>query len=154
MLYQRLRHWRNLKSLCAVALWFILSGITSSQPLAARADDFDSSRCKAAFAAGDYASAAKDCHAEAEATLNAVKKSHLTGDSRADALGIAAIQMELASAAESRDGIPSDAARAPDSLNEAKLLIHQALKSCTTVKCRDRTQHAADRIDSTQDFSS
>jgi hypothetical protein len=86
--------------------------------------------------------------------LGTVKKSHLTGDSKADALGIAAIQMQLASIAQSRDGIASDAAKAPYSLKEAKRLIHRALKSCMSAKCRNAMQHEADRIDSWQDSSS
>src|SRR5580704_119733 len=129
MVYQNLQHWRSPKCLGAVAMWLTLSAVAASNPLVAGATDFDSSHCKSAFAAGDYASAAKYCRGEAEAMLDTIKKSHLTGDSEADALGIAAIQMQLASVAQSRDGIASDAAQAPNSLNEAKRLINQALKT-------------------------
>lgn len=154
MVHLRLRRGRAIRYLSIVAIWLCLSAACASKATVASARDFDSSHCKSAFATAEYASAAKYCRAEAEATLDNVKKSHLTGDSKADALGIAAIQMQLASVAQSRDGIAADAAKAPDSLNEARTLIHQALKSCTSNKCREAMQRAADRIDSQPDSSS
>jgi hypothetical protein len=141
--------------LCAVAVWLILSSATLSHTSdASSIGDFDTSQCKSTFAAHDYASAAKECRSEAAAILNALKQSQLTGDSRADALGIAAIQMLLASVAQSRDRISSDAAQAANSLNEAKRLINQALKSCTSATCRDKMEREAERIDSWQDSTS
>jgi hypothetical protein len=137
-----------------LAFWLGLSATNVSKPTAASAQNIDSSHCKAAFASAEYASAAKYCRAEAQATLDNLKKSHLTGDSKAETLGIAALQMRLASVAQSRDGISADAAKASDSLNEARTLIHQALKSCTSNKCRDAMQRGSDRIDSQQDSSS
>ena len=154
MVRQKLQHWRSLKSLCAVSIWLALTAVAASNPSIVGATDFDSSHCKSAFTAGHYTSAAKSCRAEAEATLDTVKKSHLTGDAKADTLGIAAIQMQLASVAQSRNGIASDEAQAPNSLNEAKRLINSALKSCTSAKCRNSMQRGADRIESWIDSSS
>jgi hypothetical protein len=139
---------RGTKGIYALAICLTLNGVLFNVTADADPTDFDSSHCKSALIAGDYTSAAKSCPAEAEATLNMVKGSRLTGDSRADALGIAAIQMELASFAESRDGIASDAARAPHSLAEAKRLIYEALQTCKSAKCRNAMQQRADRIDS------
>jgi hypothetical protein len=139
---------RGTKSSSALAICLTLNAAVFCIPANADPTDFDSSRCKSALLASDYASAARLCSAEAEATLNMVKASHLTGDSRADALGIAAIQMELAFFAQSHDGIASDAAKALHSLAEAKRLIRDALQTCKSAKCRSAMQHRADRIDS------
>ena len=143
-----------MKSFCALATALILSVVALGKSAIADPTDFDSSPCKSAFVAGNYSSAAKNCRTEAEATLNMVNNSHLKGDSRADALGIAAIQMQLTSVAQTRDGIASDAAQASRFASEAKRLIHEALQSCASDKCRDTMRREADRIESWQDATS
>lgn len=128
--------------------------VLATTPAIADPTDFDSSSCRAAFAAGDYSAAVKDCRAAAEATLDKVKKSRLTGDSRADALGIAAIQFQLTAIAQARDGVTSDAARAAHSLDEAQSLIQAALRSCKSAKCHTTMQQEAGRIELSRDFTS
>jgi hypothetical protein len=148
MAYRSRPRWPAIAFPYAVTMCLTLGSVATSDPAVARADDFDSSHCKSAFAAGDYASATKYCRAEAETMLNKVSEKHLQGDQKAYTLGIAAIQMELLSAAQSRTGVASDGAQAPRTLNEARRLIHAAINSCQSTKCRDAMQHTANRIDS------
>jgi hypothetical protein len=137
-------HCSVMKSPWVLAIAAIVSIAPLCKSAIADPTNFDSSHCKSAFAARDYASAAKYCRAEAQATLKKVSGQHLQGDQKAYILGIAAIQMELLSAAQSR----TDAAEAPQTLNEAKRLIHTAINSCQSSKCRDAMQHTANRIES------
>ena len=76
-----------IKCLSIVALWLGLSAASVSKPTVASAQDIDSSHCKAAFESAEYILAAKYCRADAQATLDSIKKSHLTGDSKAESLG-------------------------------------------------------------------
>lgn len=148
------QNYGPMRSFCAGAATLILGVFALGTSAIADPTDFDASPCKSAFAAGNYSAAAKYCRTEAQATLNMVNNSHLKGDSKADALGIAAIQMQLTAVAQTRDGIALDAAQASRFLSAAKRLIHEALQSCASDKCRSAMQREADRIESWQKATS